>query len=333
MRRVVWTASLLVLVACVSKGEFLKKQLEADGYARSLEQERVASKQLAAELQALRGDRDAARRDLAAALAEASGLPQLQAVLAEQFAARAEVLKARSALMAREREIAGLRQERDEALREAEAARVARDEARRDLESAVGRARGAEQVLVAERDKLERQKQLEIAQRQREFEEARARLQEQIEKGDVELRQYKDRVIFGLAERVLFPSGSATISRGGRETLAKVASTIQDMVAKAEAEGRFRLVRVEGHTDDVPIATERFPSNWELSSARATSVVRFLEVNGIASAKLCAVGFGEFWPVASNASAEGRAHNRRIEVVLVPDVERPAIGTHPTATR
>ena len=221
---------------------------------------------------------------------------------------------------------AALRADRDLVRKDLEETRAARDEAKRDLESALGKAHGAEKTLAEERAKLAAAKQAELDRQQKEFEQARQSLQDQIAKGDVELKRFRDRVIFGMSERVLFPSGSATLGRSGSEALKKVASAIQEMLGKAEGEGRHRLVRVEGHTDNVPIATERFPSNWELSSARATAVVRFLEGAGLPREKLWAAGFGEMWPVATNTAPEGRARNRRIEVVLVPDAEKPAVG-------
>jgi chemotaxis protein MotB len=215
----------------------------------------------------------------------------------------AELEKSRTDLLAAQKESEGLRVGRDQ----------------------------AERSLAAEREKLATTKRADLDRQQKEFEDARKSLQEQISKGDVELKRFRDRVIFGMSERVLFPSGSATLGRSGNEALKKVASAIQDMLGKAEAEGRHRLVRVEGHTDNVPIATERFPSNWELSSARATAVVRFLEGAGLPREKIWAAGFGEMWPVATNTTSEGRARNRRIEVVLVPDAEKPAVQAETSA--
>ena len=77
-------------------------------------------------------------------------------------------------------------------------------------------------------------------------------------------------------------------------------------------------VRVEGHTDSVPIKTEQFPSNWELSAARASGVVRFLIQNGVDSSRLSATGYGAERPLVANDSAKNRARNRRIEILLVP---------------
>ena len=82
-----------------------------------------------------------------------------------------------------------------------------------------------------------------------------------------------------------------------------------------------RQFQVEGHTDDVPISTERFPSNWELSSARALSVVRLLIQAGVPPENVSGAGYGEFQPVASNEDAGGRRLNRRIEIVMLPNLD------------
>jgi chemotaxis protein MotB len=82
-----------------------------------------------------------------------------------------------------------------------------------------------------------------------------------------------------------------------------------------------RTFQVAGDTDDVPIKTQRFPSNWELSTARAVEVVRFLIAQGVDPHALSAAGYGEFDPVASNDKADGRAKNRRIEIALQPNLD------------
>ena len=87
------------------------------------------------------------------------------------------------------------------------------------------------------------------------------------------------------------------------------------------AEFPDRRFQVEGHTDDVPISTERFPSNWELSSARALAVVRLLVEGGISPENVSGAAYGEYQPVASNDDRNGRARNRRIEIVMLPNLD------------
>lgn len=118
-------------------------------------------------------------------------------------------------------------------------------------------------------------------------------------------------LVIHIVEAALFESGQATLK--------PEALTILDRIAK-EIMNLPNQVRVEGHTDDRPITTTRFPSNWELSSARATSVVRFLiEKHDLSPERLSALGFGEYRPLAPNISDENRAKNRRVDIVVLTD--------------
>lgn len=135
-------------------------------------------------------------------------------------------------------------------------------------------------------------------------------LESEVRAGDVEIEELRGRLQVRALDQILFDSGSVEIKPRGRTVLAKIATQL--------AKVSDRRVRVEGHTDDVPIATTRFPSNWELSVGRAATVARFLAEQGIAAPRLEASGFGEFQPIASNQEPAGRARNRRIEIVLAP---------------
>ena len=111
-----------------------------------------------------------------------------------------------------------------------------------------------------------------------------------------------------LTDSLLFPSGSATLDPQGEPLLTEIAHLLNvDSV---------HPIAVEGNTDDVPVHSNLFPSNWELSTARASTVVRFLISNGVQAARLSAVGYASLRPIASNATPEGRALNRRVEIVL-----------------
>jgi chemotaxis protein MotB len=112
-----------------------------------------------------------------------------------------------------------------------------------------------------------------------------------------------------LSEKVLFPSGEARFNR-------RAAAALQPVLAVLE--GTDYAISVEGHTDNIPIYTERFPSNWELSVARATSVVRYLIGQGIERQRLKAIGYADTQPIADNASEAGRAKNRRVTLVISP---------------
>lgn len=122
-----------------------------------------------------------------------------------------------------------------------------------------------------------------------------------------------------LNDRLLFPSGSARLSRQGLQLLEKVGAAIKPF---------HRTIRVEGHTDDIPIETRRYPSNWELSAARAISVVKFfIDEAGFSPDMLSAAGYGASRPRTGNDSPEQRAKNRRVEITLaqpIPSSENQA---------
>ncbi len=111
-----------------------------------------------------------------------------------------------------------------------------------------------------------------------------------------------------LQERILFPSGSAEIKPETYPILDKLYEILKDLPNPVE---------VEGHTDSIPISTEKFPSNWELSTARASSIVRYFIAKGINPERLKASGYADTKPIASNATPEGRAQNRRVEIVIL----------------
>jgi chemotaxis protein MotB len=172
----------------------------------------------------------------------------------------------------------------------------------------------ATQALVDElsksKKKLEAAK-AELEKKGGEYEQLASALQGEIEAGRVELMQLRGRTTVKMTDKILFASGSATIGADGRVALRKVAEALRSLHGKA--------IRVEGHTDDVPTnASGPFPTNWELSSARALAVVRFLQETGIDPTRLSGVGFGEFQPIRPNDTPEGRSLNRRIEITLVP---------------
>jgi len=117
---------------------------------------------------------------------------------------------------------------------------------------------------------------------------------------------------------VLFKPGDATLQPAGMEVLQLVMSSLQDIPNN---------LSIEGHTDSRPISNNRFASNWELSTTRATSVLRYMEDQGFAKGRLSASGYGDTRPVAGNDTAEGQAQNRRVEIVIESDIPLgPALG-------
>lgn len=141
------------------------------------------------------------------------------------------------------------------------------------------------------------------------------KLSPEIASGNVTIKRRGNELVVDVADKILFDTGQADVNEGGQKVLAQVGQSLQSLSGYA--------IQVGGHTDSARVVTpataERFPTNWELSTARATNVVRFLqERSRIAGERLVAAGFAQFRPAASNASAEGRQKNRRIEIVLLP---------------
>lgn len=112
-------------------------------------------------------------------------------------------------------------------------------------------------------------------------------------------------------DNLLFDSGQAVLTAQGRDVLSRLLDVLETFDGK---------ISVEGHTDSIPIATSRFPSNWELSSGRAIAVLRYLTELGLSAERLRAVGYAETKPLESNATPEGRAANRRVELLLHQEV-------------
>lgn len=135
-----------------------------------------------------------------------------------------------------------------------------------------------------------------------------------IDRGEVRVGDSESGIQIDIASKLLFAPGQATLDPAALPALRSVAEVIS---------GATFPIKVEGHTDDTPIATERFPSNWELSAGRAAQVVRkFLEY-GVDSQRLTAAGYAEFRPVADNATAEGRERNRRVAIIIEMPTVKP----------
>ncbi len=169
-------------------------------------------------------------------------------------------------------------------------------------------------LKVAEISKARKEKEAEIARVQATRDSLVAEMTREIQDNQIQITQLADKLKVSIVDKILFPSGEAKITGEGLKVLQRVGDILKNT--------KDNVIRVEGHTDNVPISGAlkyKFPSNWELSTARATNVVRFLEDKvGIDPAKLEAVGLGENQPVASNETAQGRAQNRRIEIALLP---------------
>lgn len=163
-----------------------------------------------------------------------------------------------------------------------------------------------------ERERIAREAR--IAQMKTTYDALVGKLEDEIERGEVTISELQGKLTVNMVERILFDSGKADIKPEGLEVLGRVGDILKDVQDKD--------IQVEGHTDNVPISSrlrDKFPSNWELSTARAANVVHFLqEQSGISGTRLAVAGFGEHRPISDNSTPEGREENRRIQIVLVP---------------
>jgi chemotaxis protein MotB len=170
--------------------------------------------------------------------------------------------------------------------------------------------------LQVEQERLAREAR--VAEMKHTYDDLVGLMDAEIKRGEVTISELQGQLTVNLVERILFDSGKADIKPGGLEVLRRVGGILKGVADKQ--------IQVEGHTDNVPISPrlqETVPSNWELSTARATTVLRYLQDNaGIDGSRLSAVGFGQYRPRADNATPEGRAQNRRIQIVLVPPVPK-----------
>ncbi len=175
---------------------------------------------------------------------------------------------------------------------------------------------GLEKALAATKTELEELRKAKIQQEKRlaEYRKLTEKLAAMVKSGKLKVKVRNGNMVIELANDILFPSGKTSVKDDGKVALgelAKVLVTIPD-----------RKFLVAGHTDNVQVSKgSKFDSNWDLSTARAVNVVEILQEAGVKPTQLAAAGYGEFDPVASNDSKESRALNRRIEIILMPNLD------------
>jgi len=160
---------------------------------------------------------------------------------------------------------------------------------------------------------LQKEREQEVAALKQTYESLIRELQKEIKSGEVQIKQVRDRLQLTVAERLFFDTGKAEIKPEGQAVLRRIGPILKKIPEKN--------IRVEGHTDNVPIGPSlrtQYPTNWELGAARAVNVVRFFQKeSGIDPLRLSAVSYGQYRPVASNKTEAGRSKNRRIEIILI----------------
>jgi chemotaxis protein MotB len=153
--------------------------------------------------------------------------------------------------------------------------------------------------------------------RTRTFRQLLDRLQSMISAGKLQVEIRKGRMIVKMSDKILFDPGKDKLKKDGKAALRQLAAVLKDI---------DRDYLVAGHTDNVPIKTRRFRSNWELSASRAVKVVKFLQDEGVDPKHLAAAGYSKYDPVGDNSTDDGKRSNRRIEIVLMPNIaELPSI--------
>lgn len=211
------------------------------------------------------------------------------------------------------------------AIAEATAAAAAAEAKRAEIAPKVEKLEAEKVELIAAKEAAERNveaKTGELEQLKGTADKLQAQMKEEIAKGDVRLSESGGKLRVDLVDKILFESGEAQISRRGEGVLARVGAVLAQIDDKQ--------IQVSGHTDNLPLGeklTGTFPTNWELSAARAVTVVRFLsEKAGVPPQRMVASGYGEWSPIATNKSGTGRARNRRIEILLTPTLDPKVIG-------
>lgn len=272
--------SSLMLSGClVGEGKYLKKVEEADNLSKELAALQEKYTALSSENEGLKGA-------LAKLKDEAAGLARDKEKLTADNRELQQVLQAKSDSLSQN--IVELRQKVSQL--EAENARLKAD--------------------IASTQKAKEEQVREVSKT---YEDLLDKMKGEIAQGQVTISELKGKLTVNMVDAILFDSGKAEVKPAGMDILQKVVEILKDVKDKA--------IRIEGHTDNVQIVgnlAKRFPTNWELSSARAINVTRFLQSRGIDPAVLSAVAYGEYHPVAPNDTDEGKAKNRRIEIILVP---------------
>ena len=156
-------------------------------------------------------------------------------------------------------------------------------------------------------------KEMQVKEQSNSFQQMQDAMKAEVDAKTVTIQELEGKLTVSLVEAILFDSGKAVVKKDGKAALKKVAEVLKNT--------KDQEIVVAGHTDNVPITSKlaaTYPTNWELSAARAIAVVKLLEADGVDPKMLVAAGFGEFRPVADNATPEGRAQNRRMEIILMP---------------
>jgi len=262
----------------VAESRYLQKVEEADGLARELGSLKQKHAALTADNTALKAEYDKLT-------GEAAGLAKDKLALTRDKEELEQVLKAKSDSLSQN--ISDLRQK-------------------------VANLEGENRKLKEDIAALQRVKEDKVKEVSNTYEQLLQNMKSEIARGQVTISELKGKLTVNMEAAILFDSGRADVKTDGLDILSKMVETLKGVKDKA--------IRIEGHTDNVQISgslMRQFPTNWELSAARAINVAKYLQQQGLDPAVLSAAAFAEYKPVADNGTKEGRAKNRRIEITLV----------------
>ena len=280
-RLAVVVVAFLILGAggCVAKSDYLRKQAEAD----------------------------ALNRDRAALTAQNS---DFKAQIEKLTAATEGLIADKDRLIVDTERLEKERTDRDARLNRIteETSRIIQELRNRNIEL-----EGDKQMLAESIALLNKTKEVEVRTVSKTYEDLLSEMKSEIAQGQIAITELQGKLTVDVVDKILFDSGQTKIRPEGLDVLKRVVEILITVTDK--------VIRVEGHTDNIPIAgalAKRYPTNWELSAARALNVTRYLEKRGIDPTLLSAVAFGEHQPIAENDTPDGRARNRRIAIILLP---------------
>ncbi len=282
----------VLLAGCVSKADYQRKSDEAAHLATARTELERDYSQLLAQQQQLAQRYDQRGQQLEEANSANRALRQDQLRAAADIARLEKVLSERSASTGAA--MSGMRQ-------------------------TIDRLEEVKRELTAQLEEEQLARQARIAAMKTTYDQLVEKMESEIERGEVTISELQGQLTVNLVERILFDSGQADLKTAGLQVLHRVGDILKEVADKE--------IRVEGHTDNIPISPrlqQTFASNWELSTARATNVVHFFQQRkGIPGDRLSVSGYGPYQAIASNDTATDRAQNRRIQIVLVPRQKTP----------
>ncbi|QID19098.1 peptidoglycan -binding protein [Nitrogeniibacter mangrovi] len=308
-------ADLATLAKQLSLATDARTQAEAQlaELSASLAQAQGRQKQLTLDLQQSESKRQSAEEDAARLVNDIAALQRLKADLEAEVARLGTALDTSEGKLKEQSEVSERALAQVELLnRQLAAVRTQLETLNNALDAAKAAARDKDLKIEA----LGKELNLALAQKARELARYRSeffgRLREVLGQRD-DIQIVGDRFVF--SSEVLFDSASDAVSDSGRQQLAQLATTLKTLAREIPDDVPW-VLQVDGHTDRRPIHTERFPSNWELSTARAIAIVKFLRDRGIPANRLAATGYGQFHPLDPHDTAAAYARNRRIELKL-----------------